>query len=211
MKIKTNWDDYYKKPYRFSSFTRNITAKILIKSIYRMPLPSPKILIELGGANSCFYSSIRGEFQDLKYIMIDNNLTGLNLFIRSHLNDVHNFDLIECDLTKEFTIPNIYADIVFSVGLIEHFDPEETAKVIRNHFKVARKGALVIITFPTPTLQYRIARRVSEALGLWIFHDERPLLMSEVAKEFSKYGDITRSYINNKAIFTQGIIIGISR
>ena len=62
-------------------------------------------------------------------------------------------------------------------------------------------------TFPAPTWLYRCARQISERLGLWIFHDERPLTMQSVVREMKKYGDCIDSFINWKIVFTQGIVV----
>ncbi len=61
------------------------------------------------------------------------------------------------------------ADLVFSVGLVEHFNPSETRKAIHAHFDVLRPGGVAIISFPTPTLLYRTTRKFIELLGMWKF------------------------------------------
>jgi 2-polyprenyl-3-methyl-5-hydroxy-6-metoxy-1,4-benzoquinol methylase len=66
------------------------------------------------------------------------------------------------------------ADVVFSVGLIEHFDQSGTNAMIRAHFKALKPAGCAIISFPTPTWLYRAAPRLAETLGLWKFPDERP-------------------------------------
>ena len=40
----------------------------------------------MGGANSCFYRGIRNAYPDANYIIIDNNDTGLNLFMENNSN-----------------------------------------------------------------------------------------------------------------------------
>jgi cyclopropane fatty-acyl-phospholipid synthase-like methyltransferase len=75
--------------------------------------------------------------------------------------------------------PERLYDIVFSVGLIEHFAPAETARAVAAHFKYLRPGGTAIITFPTPTWLYRAVRGLAEATNNWIFQDERPLQLQE--------------------------------
>ena len=69
---------------------------------------------------------------------------------------------------------------MFSVGLIEHFDPKGTREVARRHFSCVRDGGIVIITAPTPTWLYRITRGAAEQLDMWKFPDERPLSPQEI-------------------------------
>jgi len=51
---------------------------------------------------------------------------------------------------------------------------------VQAHLDAAKLGGYILITFPTPTLLYRIIRKAAEILGVWKFHDERPLKAAEV-------------------------------
>ena len=200
---KTNWDLYYKKSGKVIKTTRNITQNILLL-LFKKYTVKPEKICEMGGANSCFYRGIRNVYPDANYIVIDNNDTGLNLFMKNNSND-KNISLVNKDLLTN-NAPIINADIVFSIGLIEHFSKTDTAKIIREHFRAVNNNAIVIISFPTPTFLYRIVRVFAELAGIWRFPDERPLLMDKVSTEVSKYGEILESFINWKIILTQGII-----
>src|SRR5258706_15887594 len=137
-----------------------------------------KRLLELGGANSFFFERIRAEVAPAEYHVLDNNATGLAKFrerIGADLGvSMHHDDLFQTRLQPVFPV-------VFSVGLIEHFDVERTRRAIERHFALAEAGGLVLISYPTPTWLYRLARSIAEGLNLWIFHDERPLRREEVA------------------------------
>ncbi|XMB53903.1 hypothetical protein LIAUS_07205 [Leptospira interrogans] len=71
-------------------------------------------------------------------------------------------------------------DIVFSVGLIEHFDVENTRKAFLNHLQFVKTPGVLIVIFSTPTFLYRMTRFLAECLSMWIFHDERPSRESEI-------------------------------
>ena len=94
-------------------------------------------------------------------------------------------------------------DLVFSVGLIEHFDPAGTQRAIAAHFDLLRPGGIAIITFPTPTRLYRISRRIAESFGQWAFPDERPLAFPEVAQAASPYGPLLYRHLIWPIVFTQ--------
>jgi hypothetical protein len=80
------------------------------------------------------------------------------------------------------------ADVVLSVGLIEHFDQAENAKVVAAHFDNAKPGGWVLISFPNPTWLYRASRASLEFAGLWRFPDERPLRREDVLATASRFG-----------------------
>jgi SAM-dependent methyltransferase len=206
---KTNWDAYYGQSNKASSITRDITtkkiAKIIEDIIFLDNKWHPENIIEIGGANSCFYEAMKNNFKPAQYLVIDNNQTGLDL-LKSKVGDdgvllVRNADILDNTISSES------ADLVYSVGLIEHFDSTGTEKAIAAHFTLLKNGGYCIITFPTPTILYKLARKVSESLNLWLFWDERPLHFDEVINIASKYGDVLKTSINWAIIFTQGIIV----
>jgi cyclopropane fatty-acyl-phospholipid synthase-like methyltransferase len=166
--------------------------------------PAPSIC-ELGGANSCFYDAVRRSYPDSPYTAVDNNLLGLRL-LQQRASAEPRTRTLKYDVTS-MPAGIVQADIVFSVGLIEHFTPTQTASVIGQHFSCARPGGLVVITFPTPTLLYRITRRLAEAASVWRFPDERPLLMDEVLAAVARQGAVLSSFINWPVVLTQGVVV----
>jgi hypothetical protein len=103
------------------------------------------------------------------------------------------------------------ADVVFSVGLVEHFDPERTREAILAHFRLLRPGGTAIITFPTPTLLYRMARSLIEAIGKWKFHDERPLKPAEVVAAVSERAEVLHRETLWPLILTQHVVVAHKR
>ncbi len=202
---KTNWDDYYNSPYITSFISRKFTTDLLLKLIKRYHPTPIEHICELGGGNSFIFESINRNYPQARYTVIDNNQRSLDLFL------THNQNHSECVLVNDdaLDIKNDIpaADLVFSIGLIEHFSDEGTAKVIAEHFKMTKKGTIVIITFPTPTFLYRNARAVIEFLGLWRFPDERPLSQEEVFDAIKPHGEILKFMINWPILFTQGIYV----
>jgi 2-polyprenyl-3-methyl-5-hydroxy-6-metoxy-1,4-benzoquinol methylase len=209
---KTNWDQYYSSPAITSFLTRKITTHKLISILnkyYKSSLKEANIL-ELGGANSCFYDSLWCSLTPRTYTIIDNNDEGLKRFRQNH-PDSNNTFLIKQDLLSNGSFLDNKYDIVFSVGLIEHFSPEDTRKIIHAHFKVLNPGGLVVIAFPISTWLYRTARRVIEYFGLWAFPDERPLTFAEVNAEISTSAVKKHEIINWSIILTQGIVVYSSK
>jgi len=208
----TDWNRYYNKPYKTSSLTRKITGKKLVKLIKKhCPKPAHHLQIaELGGANSSFYERIENTLKPLHYKIIDNNRLGLAKFSeRVGLNSAVSLDyqdILDCD-----DLTDNSAHLCFSVGLIEHFSIKDTARAISAHFSFIKKDGICIITFPTPTWLYRLSRKVSEHLNMWIFWDERPLSFEEVEKEITKHGDISHKSITWSIFFTQGVIVAKKR
>jgi hypothetical protein len=164
----------------------------------------PLHIVEIGGANSCFVDKILAGVRPARYHIIDNNRYGLDLLQNRNFQSAG----VSWALGDVLDLPSQpFADVVYSVGLVEHFDPSQTAEAIRGHFRLAKEGGYVIISFPTPTWLYRITRTVVEAAGMWKFPDERPLMRDEVALVMSQYGDIIWEKTLWPLVFTQHMIV----
>jgi SAM-dependent methyltransferase len=202
---QTNWDAYYDVPYPLARFSRKITASRLMACLRLSRRPvSECCILELGGANSCFYGAIQAALRPRAYVIADINEPGLGRFKDSHPGD-ENVTLRCVDLLAS---PDLHfqADVVFSVGLIEHFDRDGTRVIVQSHFKNLKPGGLAVISFPTPTMLYRMTRRASELTGQWIFHDERPLLIQEVDDAVNGRGEKVNDEIIWKIFLTQRMV-----
>ena len=89
--------------------------------------------------------------------------------------------------------------------------PEETRQAVLAHFDAVRPGGTVVITFPTPTLLYRIARTCIELIGMWKFHDERPLYPAEVIAAVKERGEVVLRKTLWPLILTQHLIVAKRR
>lgn len=206
MNSKTDWDSYYNKPYKTASITRLITGYKLAGLIkkYYPEFKKGITIAELGGANSCFFDLINRKIKPKNYLIIDNNELGLNKF-RQRIGNIPGVALKNVDVLNMKSQEKV--NLVFSVGLIEHFSFEDTSKVIAAHFNMIDQGDICIITFPTPTWLYNITRKIAERLGVWIFFDERPIGLNEAHNEISKHGQILHKSITWSIILTQGVIV----
>jgi hypothetical protein len=181
MQPATDWDKYYEQPFATAKLTRRYTNHWLKTAIGTYLAGKTAIeIIEFGGGNSCFFRSLINSLPISRYEVADLNAKSLQLFeqqareVPSVKTSAHRVNL----LTETPSLP--LADVVFSVGLIEHFDPAGTRKVAHRHFSCVKDDGIVIITAPTPTWLYRMTRGAAEQIGVWKFPDERPLSLQEI-------------------------------
>lgn len=202
---KTDWDSYYNSPYKLSTFSRRIVGRTLLSYIQTYcPATAGMTLMELGGGNSCFYHLLTQACRPAAYYVVDNNQVGLDRF-RERLGDNEKTVLINGDILAMDL--DIACDLVFSVGLIEHFNREDTRKAIASHFSALKEGGILILSFPTPTFLYRATRKMAELLGMWIFHDERPLVRREVMETACQYGEFLEGKIIWPIFLTQAMLV----
>ena len=156
---------------------------------------------EFGGGNSFISDQFLNQFSVRRYVVWDTNTKALDQFrarysgrpmVEARLGDVQD------------TVDKSHFDFVFSIGLIEHFDEQGTRRALENHFRLCRNGGFVLVSFPTPTVLYRMIRMVAELSGTWQFPDERPLCFEEVLDVASKHGILKHRSILWGIGLTQG-------
>ena len=203
----TDWTRYYASVPATARLTRRYTTAVLIDAIRRHAgSDSGLSILEIGGANSCFLDRIMAAVRCARYDVVDTNRYGLSLLQEraGAIVHLHEQNVLALSLNRE-------ADIVFSVGLVEHFAPPETRAAVRAHFDVLRPGGTAIITFPTPTPLYRVARRFLELAGMWKFPDERPLDPREVIAALRDRADVLYQKTLWPLVLTQHVIVARKR
>jgi SAM-dependent methyltransferase len=209
----TDWADYYRRPGTGTRFSRFWVGRRLL-DIIRFALGAAGVLgplsvVEYGGANSCFLPSILASLPVRRYTIVDTNPLGLML-TRQRWAGHTVVEAREGDVLAELP-EDLRADLVFSVGLIEHFDAAGTAQALHTHLQATRPGGVCLLSYPTPTLLYRVARRIAELTGQWRFHDERPLRLEEIKPTVDAYGSLITTQLIWPIIFTQQMIAIVRR
>jgi len=200
----TDWDRYYQQVPFTARLTRKYTAAVLIRAFKMFGAHDAPTFVELGGANSCFLDRIVREVGPSTYHVVDTNESGLELLRRRSAANGR-IQLHQQDVTKLRL--DVQADLVFSVGLIEHFDCAGTRAAVESHFRLLKPGGCAVISFPTPTWCYRIARSFAEAFGLWRFPDERPLKADEIRASLASDSEVLFEKTLWPLVFTQRLMV----
>jgi SAM-dependent methyltransferase len=207
-KMSTDWDRYYLSVPPTARLTRRYTTSALLHSIKRHAAASHEdgrlSIVEIGGANSCFLDAILARFPCRSYDIIDTNEYGLSL-LSDRAGGGKVVHLHRASVFKHAL--DVAADVVFSVGLVEHFEPKETRAAVLAHFDLLRPGGIAIVTFPTPTRLYRATRALISALGMWQFPDARALDPREVTAAVRERGELVWEKTLWPLLLTQHLIV----
>jgi len=215
---ETNWNEYYTERNKSNlsngllmyvlgkimGVTSSITEVRILKMLDKHIGKDINLIIEAGGGDSCFYSVFRNHYKNATYLALDNSEVGVSVFNNKYASDKTS---ALCQNILDMPLHNYNGDMVFSAGLIEHFDIVNTAKMIQSHFDLCKDNGYVLMTFPTPTFLYIIVRKTLEILKIWQFHDERPLKLAEVLKVSKEYGTMLESKLNWLNPATQYIVL----
>lgn len=202
----TDWTAYYSKPKSgFSTFTQKFTLYKILYYIEKYIHASADIM-ELGGGNSCFAESLMKlcKISVKSYSIIDNCEVAVAKFRQMNIPG----DAYLADVTSKESMERIEKryDVVYSIGLIEHFRGKDIDQIIKAHFSLCKENGMVLISVPTPTLQYRFVRSLMEKMGVWGFPDEKPIKFDEIKDCFHE-ADIVDKTINYKLPLTQLMIV----
>jgi putative flippase GtrA len=203
---RTNWEEYYRKPAPTARWSRAIMRRTLVELMRRhAPARAPLSLLELGGGNSCFLDTVISGVNVGTYTILDNSPEGMRL---ARARFAHYGDRVGYMLDDAFEAPLAGTfDIVYSVGLIEHFDDQAMARLVGLHRQWVAEDGLVLIAVPTPTVFYRIVRTAAEVFGIWKFPDETPVPRAKLVALARSHGlDVLEERTLWSQILTQAII-----
>jgi len=181
---RTDWNKY--------SFKDSFIRKLFLKSVwngYKKLLNSSNLnndikILELGSGTGYNSFNLTKEFRVSKVTLVDSNkgaLAASKKRFKNYKVEFINDDVMKLKEKDEY-------DLVHSQGLIEHFQGRNLNKIISVHTNFVKKGGYLLLFYPTPTLTYKVIRKVGELLKLWIFSDEVPLRSEYVKKLVEKKG-----------------------
>lgn len=72
-------------------------------------------------------------------------------------------------------------DLVYSVGLLEHFYDKDLHQIFRRHMDASKKTGYVMVFVPNDKWVYNFYRRILTILGSWVW-DEKPFNLQRLKK-----------------------------
>lgn len=184
--LKTDWNEFnkwMKRPFWYQWFLNSAWNgyKGLLKHV---EIKKSIKVLELGGGSGFLSLKIAQLFDTKKVTIIDLNEKNLEISKRNLSRIQGKKEYILGDFF-EFN-PNEKYDIVHSQGVVEHFDQSQRMKLIEKHFNLTKHSGYTIIFVPTPTLSYKLFRKIADMTGHWIFHDEVPMKLAELQEIVGK-------------------------
>ena len=102
-------------------------------------------ILEVGCGGSSIFPILQKHFNNLKICGIDSSLPGCKFIFENNDPSSDSFDVICGDALQSPIRPESF-DIVYSIGLVEHF--ENQYEIIKSHVDMLKKNGLVVIVVP---------------------------------------------------------------
>jgi len=183
----TDWREYYsKKPLKIVSKKRENNINYILNILEENNFNGRNFL-EYGGGNSSVAEAISKKYKVDKFTIVDNNQYGIDLLDNRDIKNLNK----QCLSIFDFKDKEIY-DLIYSVGLIEHFQGKDFENCVLEHFKYAKKGGYILYTFPVPVFRYKVIRTIYEIFNKWQYTDEIPLNSKTVENVVKKHNGILR-------------------
>jgi glycosyltransferase involved in cell wall biosynthesis/SAM-dependent methyltransferase len=100
----------------------------------------------------------------------------------------------QADVTTTLPFADGAFDVVWSSGLLEHFDPATQARIVAESARVAR-GAVVALVPNARSLPYRLGKSLQERAGTWTWGKEDPFATLRPLFEAAGLDDVVESTI----------------
>ncbi len=180
--INDNWDIEWKKYIQNPYFKPNKKVLKIIKECFHNKLTGKKIL-EVGAGSGCDIISLvqagaRGyalDFSEESIKTIKYWLHKKNIFVNTVKADI-----------KKIPYPDSYFDLVYSVGLLEHFP--NPLSLIKEQVRVIKKGGFLIIDVPQKFTLYSIIKHIRMLFNRHPFGWETEYSKSDLLKLADKLG-----------------------
>jgi hypothetical protein len=140
------WRNYWlQKP---DLFNKPIDRKSLFLPLFQEVVAYYKFnsAVEIGGFPGTFSVLMKEEYgipTDLVDYFVDKEL--LSRFLSANGFQSDGLNAYEIDVFTDFISPKLY-DLVFSIGLIEHFD--DTERIVNGHIKFMNQNGVLLIIIP---------------------------------------------------------------
>ncbi|HYC77583.1 MAG TPA: methyltransferase domain-containing protein, partial [Planctomycetota bacterium] len=96
---------------------------------------------------------------------------------------------VEGDVTRRLPFPDGAFDVVWSSGLLEHFEPADLGAVVRESARVSRRTVLCLAP-NAASLPYRLGKSLQERAGVWAWGREAPFATLRPAFEAAGLVDV---------------------
>ena len=164
-------------------------------------------ILELGCGPSYIARRIAERYPTRRLVVVDNDPTMIEIS-KKVLRGLHcDVEIIEDDFFQT-DLPERF-DLVYSNGVVEHFDEPTRSLLLDIHANHLDDGGYCLIHVPTPTLPYRFLRALSCQFGLWEHEDETPLPAEQLSREMTRTGlEVLKKSYYWRLYLTQVGIIG---
>ncbi len=155
-------------------------------------------VLDIGCGSGSFSITFKKIFGIPNFFLVDNSLSALFLGKKIFEYFGEECELIQCDARK-LPFKEKSFDLVYSTGLLEHFDKSDQERIVNENCRVSRD---IICQVPTNSVPYWMMRFFITIVNRkWPFGNEIPLSMDDLEQLFTK-NNYTINYVSYHDLLT---------
>lgn len=175
------WDREWKNYNQRRFFKPNLRVLEEVKICFNNKIRGKKI-VELGaGSGSDIMSLAKSGAEAYALDFSSESLKSINFWAKKKNTHIQT---VRADI-KKIPFPDNYFDLVYSVGLVEHF--KKTLPLIKEQLRILKPGGFLIVDVPQKYTLYTIAKHVRMKLNTHPFGWETEFSKSDFKKIASKF------------------------
>ena len=186
----SRWDRFARRNHPSNPIARLVMHDVVYRACARLlraaVFEAPISVLELGCGTGYVARRIAERYGAERLVVVDSNASMMDITRQTLQGLECTVEFVEADCFQIGLLGRF--DLVYSNGLVEHFDDARRARLLQIHADHVKGGGYCIVHAPTPSLSYRLLRGASERLGLWEHHDETPLPLQQLVQEVRQTG-----------------------
>jgi len=170
------WESYWKKGgTQISVKLEKHYSSYLIYKILKKEINNQPMILEIG-AGASRSSLLLGKFDGVTPFLLDTSISAVKISKKiATFHDIKAYHIIGDAFMPPFK--DYSFDVVWSGGLLEHFSNQEGYQLIKNMFRLIKKGGKVIAIVPNRNaVVYNLSRQIAQKLGTWPYGFEEPMI-----------------------------------
>ncbi|MDY7077607.1 MAG: class I SAM-dependent methyltransferase [Chloroflexota bacterium] len=186
----TRWDSYARRNDPSNPIVRLLLYDVLYRSCANLlkaaVFNEPISILELGCGPGYVARRIAEQIPTKRLVVVDSSPAAIKISKTTLQGLDCDVEGIEADFFQ-MNLPEQF-DLVYSNGVVEHFDDATRARLLRIHADYVKDGGYCIVHVPTPTLSYTVSRTLLSWLNRWEHDDETPLPTERLLSEVEQTG-----------------------
>jgi len=168
MDKKNVWDDVWSKEKKVI-----YPNPIVIHTIINLDIKS---VIELGGGSGNDIIELNNK--GLEVVYSDNSSVAISNFNKKTDNKIK---AVKLNVLDRFPFPDNFFDLVYSLGLLEHFNKNQREQIIKEMFRISKKYVLVDV--PKKYSFLTLVKKALMSTGRWKYGWETEFSYNQLVKE----------------------------
>lgn len=163
--MKEIWDNIWGEDEIYSSSKYRKMANVKVQRVTFDSTINNSVILEIGCGDGVVLEEFDRLYKNNELIGVDISEFAIQRAIEKNTASIS----YKVSDARTLPIESEKCDVVYSIGLIEHFNTEDLEKVLSEKKRVLKHGGKLVLMVPNKLSFGRIQRKILKKLGKWSF------------------------------------------